>query len=144
MATPTATDLDKKYMLLAACFPGIQTRKLTQKRYLEKKEEIRRLVKPELKRKNSLPVLTGSPGVPTLPKLPHRSLGDDPVERSFTHLPRSFLPGSVDLSTPSTDQSASISRLKPGVTTLWNRKISALQKKLVTFDNVRSHVRRTL
>ena len=144
MAGHVPTDLDKKYMLLSACFPGIQARKLTQKRYLEKKEEIRRSNHVGMGRKGSLPELppltTALPGV----KQPHRSLGDDQLDRSFFHPRTRPQNASVDLTCHTTEQPASLTRLKPCVSSLWNRKLSTVQKKLRDIDQVRRNIRKTL
>ena len=136
MSTPAPSDLDKKYLLLSACFPGIQTRKLTHKRYLEKKEEMRRLVKQGLSRKSSLPELAAPS---TLPKLPHQRLGDDPSDRSFLSLHSRKLNQSIDLLTPSPSCTSPSKQL-----TLWTRKISDVQKQLKGFDQVRMNLRKTL
>lgn len=143
MAGPMPSELDRKYLLLSACFPGIQTRKLTQKRYLEKKEEIRRTLKSGLTRKCSLPDLPTPAAVPKVCRLPYRSLGEDPLEHSyFRRLPRP-VNASVDLTSLQPEQ-PSVIRLKPSLSTLWSRKLSTVQKKLRDIDHVRVNVRRTL
>jgi hypothetical protein len=133
--------LDKKYMLLSACFPGIQPRKLTHKRYLEKKEEIRRTLKCGLGRKCSMPELPSAPAIPPVSTHKHPlNTISDPLDSSCL-LPR--------LTHASTDFTNSIdtpmlTRLKPAVSGLWSRKLATVQKKFRDFEHVKANVRRTL
>lgn len=138
------SELDKKYMLLSACFPGIQPRKLTHKRYLEKKEEIRRSIRCGLVRKCSLPELPSPAPAPTIPpastlKHPLNAISD-PLDSSslFPRLTHASTDFSNSIDTPT------LTHLKPTVSTLWSRKLATVQKKLRDFNQVKANVRRTL
>lgn len=141
MAAPAPSDLDKKYMLLSACFPGIQIRKLTHKRYLEKKEEIRRNRESSLVRKCSLPSISSQPSVSSLPTTKSPPSGPfDQLNRSAAHP----LPRVLHVSGNFSVDSASAVLLKPGNSTLWEKKLAKVQKKMRDFDNVTKNVRKTL
>ena len=70
-------------------------------------------------------------------------MGDEALDHSFLRrLPRP-VNASVDLSSTITDQPSFV-RLRPVASSLWNRKLSTVQKKLRDIDQVRANVRRTL
>lgn len=70
-------------------------------------------------------------------------MGDEALDHSILRrLPR-HVNASVDLSSTITDQPSFV-RLRPAASSLWNRKLSTVQKKLRDIDQVRANVRRTL
>ena len=133
MATPT--NLEQKYLILDAYFPGIQPRRMSQSRYLEKKSEARHVAKLLHDRKPSLPSLCG---------LKHVNASLSFAQKSIEHTPSIHINGvlrprtrcqvkSLDLSIGCHGEK---SRVVIGVAGYWDKKIETVEKTLINFDQV--------
>jgi len=111
MATSSA--LDRKYLLLAPCFPGLQPRKLTQVKYFLKKNELRRLS-----------ITLSKADLPKNREIHWRFNDKRPETAPFQGLPAHRKGRSVNLKS----QMPAKRRLSQSF--LWNQKLSGVQRQV--------------